>query len=53
MLMNEDLPLTLVFPLLMENFFHPLFDTDREEDTRRIVATLPSPIIRPVPLPAR
>lgn len=29
----------------MENYFHPLSNIDREEDVKRIITTLPPPII--------
>lgn len=37
----------------MENHLHPLLDRDREEDARRIVATLPPLIVSAPPAPIR
>lgn len=51
--MDKDIPLTHISPLFMENCFHPLSNTYGEEDTRMIIATLPSLVVRLVPPLAR
>lgn len=51
--MDEDVQSPLVSPLPMENLFHPLLDTDGEEDAHHIIIN-PSPsIIKDVPLSIR
>lgn len=52
-LMDKDVPLAHISPLFMENYFHPLSDTDGEEEARRIVAIVLLPIIRLALPPAR
>lgn len=42
--MDEDVPSSLISPLPMEYYFHPLSYTDGEEDARRIVA-IPPPLL--------
>lgn len=47
--MNEDLPLTQVSPLPMDNFFHLLFDMNEDKDALRIAIVVP-PLVVSLPL---
>lgn len=51
--MDEEVPPTQASTLHVGNYFHPLSDTNGEEDVRRIVTTLPPPIISSLPVSAR
>lgn len=47
--MDEDLALSKVSPIFMENYFHLLLDMDVEEDVRRIDTTLPLLVVTTPP----
>lgn len=49
---DENIQLAQVSPLLVENCFHLLSDTDGEE-ANRIVATLPPPVVNAPPTLAK
>lgn len=50
--MDEDVPLTHVSPLFMENHLHLLSDMVREEDAKEIATTLPPMfLVYHLPLP--
>lgn len=46
-LMSEDVSLTQVFLLPIENYYHHLYKTNEEEGVRRILIASPSLIVSP------